>query len=103
MPVESLSAIGSLPRLQPLTQLVTSSEQHSPGSGFASVLSGILGANQQATVAADAAIRDLATGNAQDLHTVSLAVAQADLSFRLILELRNRLTEAYQEVTRMQL
>jgi flagellar hook-basal body complex protein FliE len=67
------------------------------------VLNGILGANQQATVAADAAIRDLATGNAQDLHTVSLAVAQADLSFRLILELRNRLTEAYQEVTRMQL
>jgi flagellar hook-basal body complex protein FliE len=31
-----------------------------------------------------------------------LAVAQADLSFRLILELRNRLSEAYQEIMRMQ-
>jgi flagellar hook-basal body complex protein FliE len=31
-----------------------------------------------------------------------LAVAQADLSFRLILELRNRLADAFQEVTRMQ-
>ena len=41
-------------------------------------------------------------GNAQDLHTVSLAVAQADLSFRLILEMRNRLSDVFQEVTRMQ-
>jgi flagellar hook-basal body complex protein FliE len=31
-----------------------------------------------------------------------LAVSQADLSFRMILEIRNRLTEAYQEIMRMQ-
>lgn len=103
MHIDSLSPVGSLPRLQPLVQTSVSSQHQSPVGGFSAVLNGILGANQQATVAADAAIRDLATGNAQDLHTVSLAVAQADLSFRLILELRNRLTEAYQEVTRMQL
>jgi flagellar hook-basal body complex protein FliE len=103
MLIDSLSPVGSLPRLQPLVQPSVSSQNQSLAGGFSAVLNGILGANQQATVAADAAIRDLATGNAQDLHTVSLAVAQADLSFRLILELRNRLTEAYQEVTRMQL
>jgi flagellar hook-basal body complex protein FliE len=62
----------------------------------------LLAGNQQANAAADAAVTALATGEAQDLHTVSLAVAQADLSFRLILELRNRLTDALQEVTRMQ-
>jgi flagellar hook-basal body complex protein FliE len=33
---------------------------------------------------------------------VALAVAQADLSFRLALEVRNRLLDAYQEVSRMQ-
>jgi len=31
-----------------------------------------------------------------------LAVAQADLAFRTVLEVRNKLLEAYQEVTRMQ-
>jgi flagellar hook-basal body complex protein FliE len=72
------------------------------GSGFAQVLQGVIGQNTQAQQAADAAVTSLATGQAQDLHTVSLAVAQADLSFRLILELRNRLTDAYQEVQRMQ-
>ena len=69
---------------------------------FAGVLSGVLNANAEANASADAAVRDLATGDAQDLHTVSLAVAQADLSFRLILELRNRLADAFQEVSRMQ-
>jgi flagellar hook-basal body complex protein FliE len=66
------------------------------------LLQGVLGQHQQAHQAAEAAVRDLATGQAQDLHTVALAVAQADLSFRLILELRNRLSEAYQEIMRMQ-
>lgn len=102
MPVDSLSSIVPLPRLQPLSQPQAPSDVQTPGGGFATVLNGMLGQNAQANAAANVAIRDLATGNAQDLHTVSLAVAQADLSFRLILELRNRLTEAFQEVTRMQ-
>jgi flagellar hook-basal body complex protein FliE len=101
MPVDALGPIVPLPRLQPLTQPQAPADA-GPAGGFAGVLNGILGANLQANAAADAAIRDLATGQAQDLHTVSLAVAQADLSFRLVLELRNRLTDVFQEVTRMQ-
>ena len=38
----------------------------------------------------------------ENLHSVMLQAAQADLSFRLILEIRNRLTEAYQEIMKMQ-
>lgn len=72
------------------------------GDGFGRVLNGLLAENTQANAAADTAVRAVATGEAQDLHTVSMAVAQADLSFRLILELRNRITEALGEVTRMQ-
>ena len=66
-----------------------------------SVMRVVPSANKAASNNADL-ICALATGEAQDLHTVSLAVAQADLSFRLILELRNRLADALQEVTRMQ-
>ena len=63
------------------------------------LLTGEANASQQA----DQAIQAMATGSADGLHTVSLAVARADLNFRLILEVRNRLTEAYQEVMRMQM
>lgn len=101
MPVDSISTIGQLPRLHPLiaSQHAADAQSSVP---FAGVLAGVFNNNAVASANADAAVRDLATGNSQDLHTVSLAVAQADLSFRLILELRNRLADAFQEVTRMQ-
>lgn len=100
MPLDAISPVGSLGRLSPLAAPQPAAA--APAGGFAAVLNGVLAQNTQANAAADAAVADLATGAAQDLHTVSLAVAQADVSFRLILELRNRLTEAFQEVTRMQ-
>jgi flagellar hook-basal body complex protein FliE len=61
----------------------------------------LAGANTQ-QVQADQAVRDLASGRADNIHNVMLAVAKADLSFHMILEIRNRLTEAYQEIMRMQ-
>lgn len=101
MPVDSIASLGTLTRLQPLADAPPAAGAN-PAGGFAAVLNGLLGQNTQANAAADAAVAGLADGTAQDLHTVTLAVAQADLSFRLILELRNRLAEAFQEVTRMQ-
>jgi flagellar hook-basal body complex protein FliE len=101
MPVDGLAPLTPLPRLQPLVQPQPTGEA-TPAGGFAAVLNGLLESNQQANAAANAAVGDLATGNAQDLHTVTLAVTEAELSFRLILELRNRLSDVFQEVTRMQ-
>lgn len=51
---------------------------------------------------ADVAVQDLATGQAENVHDVVVAVAKADLAFRLLLEIRNRVTEAFQEILRMQ-
>lgn len=105
MAIKSVGATGALAplaRLEPLARPQSAGEAQPAAGGFAGVLNGMLATNNQANAAADVAIRDLATGNAQDLHTVSMAVAQADLSFRLLLELRNRLSDAFQEVIRMQ-
>ena len=103
MPIEAINTsmpLAPLARLEPLAPKVV--DEAPPGSsGFASVLSGMLARNQQANAAADAAIADLATGKSQDLHTVALAISQADVSFRLILEMRNRLSDAFQEISRM--
>ena len=95
-PVNPICPLPRLPALQPPEPAAT------PAGGFAGVLGQLLAGNTQANAAADEAVRALVTGEAQDLHTVSLAVAQADLSFRLILEIRNRLAEAFQEISRLQ-
>ncbi len=82
------------------------SEAKSSASGsavFAELLRDVLSREGAASQQATQAIQTLASGQTDNLHAVTLAVAQADLHFRLILELRNRFTEAYQEIMRMQI
>lgn len=74
----------------------------SAGPRFSGVLDQMLGkaASQQAR--SDEAVRDLALGHTDNLHGAVLEVAKTDLVFRLLLEVRNRLTDAYQEIMKMQ-
>lgn len=51
---------------------------------------------------ADTAARDLAVGKTANLHEVIVAISEADLSFRLMMQMRNKLVEAYKEIMRMQ-
>ena len=41
-------------------------------------------------------------GNESDLHSVMIALEKADLSFQLMMQVRNKIVEAYQEILRMQ-
>lgn len=51
---------------------------------------------------ADKMAVDLASGKSQNLHETMLAATQAELSFNLMVQIRNKVLEAYQEVMRMQ-
>jgi flagellar hook-basal body complex protein FliE len=97
MNIQAVNAARPLPELAS-----TSGTQPSGGAAFGGMLEDLLSGEAVASAKADHAIQALAAGKAEGMHTVTLAVAQADLQFRLILELRNRLTEAHQEVMRMQ-
>ena len=72
------------------------------GGDFNRLIDQALGQAAVPQMQADQAVREMAMGQTDNLHNVLLSVAQADMTFRLILEVRNRLTEAYQEVMRMQ-
>jgi len=52
---------------------------------------------------ADKAITELATGQAQNLHSTLIALEKADVSFQLMMQVRNKILDAYREVMRMQL
>jgi len=51
---------------------------------------------------ADGAIQQLATGGTATLHDTMLTIEKAELSFKLMMQVRNKIVEAYQEVLRMQ-
>jgi len=51
---------------------------------------------------ADQAIELLVKGEPVDLHQVMISVEKTDIAFRLAIQLRNKLVQAYEEVMRMQ-
>ena len=50
---------------------------------------------------ADQKTEDFAVGKQHSLHEVMIATEKADLSFRFLLQIRNKLLDAYQEIMRM--
>jgi flagellar hook-basal body complex protein FliE len=48
------------------------------------------------------ALQDLQSGQNVSLHQTMIAMEEASVSFQLMVEVRNRLLESYQEIMRMQ-
>ncbi|HSV98628.1 MAG TPA: flagellar hook-basal body complex protein FliE [Sedimentisphaerales bacterium] len=53
--------------------------------------------------ASDASIQDLLTGKTSDINSVVSAVAKADVSFKVLVGVRNKLIEAYKQTMNMPL
>jgi flagellar hook-basal body complex protein FliE len=47
-------------------------------------------------------IKKLMSGETQDLHETMIAMQKADVSFQMMMAVRNKLVQAYQEILRMQ-
>jgi len=71
--------------------------------GFESVLSDAMSRVEQYRVNSDNSIQRLLTGEDEELHKVALATQQAEMSFELFVQAKNKVVQAYQEVMRMQL
>jgi flagellar hook-basal body complex protein FliE len=54
-------------------------------------------------VVADQRVADVATGKSQNLHEMMVALNKADLSLKMLTQVRNKAVEAYQELMRMSL
>lgn len=72
------------------------------GSSFGKILSQAISDVNQSQVKADRMENQLITGEIQNLDQVIIAMEEARLMMSLAIEVRNRVIEAYQEVSRMQ-
>ena len=73
-----------------------------PASGFVETLKEQVEQVDKMQKQADISINDLATGRKKTLHETMIAVEQADISFRMLMAVRGKIINAYQEVMRMQ-
>lgn len=69
---------------------------------FGDLLKNALKDVNDAQLNADEAIKKVLNGETQNIHETMIALQKADVSFKLMLEVRNRLLEAYQEIMRTQ-
>lgn len=51
---------------------------------------------------ADSKVQEVAAGRNKDLHGAVLAMEKADVNFRMLTQVRNKVIEAYREIMRMQ-
>jgi flagellar hook-basal body complex protein FliE len=71
-------------------------------SEFPEILKQFVGHVEEEIQKADNVAKEFAVGERYGLHEVMIAAEEADLSFRFLLQIRNKLLEAYQEIMRMQ-
>lgn len=78
-----------------------SSGQESPG-GFSKLMNQFVQQTNDSQLASDQSIDQLVKGETDNIQQVVLAVANAEMSFQLFMEIRNKLIESYNELMRMQ-
>ena len=88
-----LSAKGPMPSTNPA--------QPSASASFGQMLKGSLDRVHRLQKEADASVSDLATGKQTDIHQTMIAVEKADVSFALLMQIRNKLISAYDKIMRM--
>jgi flagellar hook-basal body complex protein FliE len=73
-----------------------------PAGSFSNVLSRLVEGVNDKQMAAGAAVRGMIGGQDVSLHQAMIAMEEASVSFQLMVEVRNKLLESYQELMRMQ-
>lgn len=74
-----------------------------PASGFHQVLANALSQVAQSRETAGAAVSNYLAGGNQELHSTILATQNASLNFELLLQVRNKVVSAYDEIMKMQI
>src|SRR4051812_17760483 len=100
------SELDKLPSSSPLADL-PSTRSLGPsssvsGESFSSFLGNVAHEVSAKQAAAGSAMREVMAGGHMPLHQAMIAVQEASVSFQLMVEVRNKLLDAYQELMRMQ-
>jgi flagellar hook-basal body complex protein FliE len=98
--------IADMPEVQqplPLSSTSETGATQPSGDSFATMLGHMVEEVNAHQNAATDAVSALQSGQNVSLHQAVIAVEEASISFQLMVEVRNKLLESYQEIMRMQI
>jgi flagellar hook-basal body complex protein FliE len=95
------SGIGSIGVIGNLDNKPQTGPPESAGS-FSGVLQNALQQVNQLSGGAEQQVGDLLQGGNADMSSVMIAVEKADVAFQLMMQVRNKIVSAYQDIEKMQ-
>jgi flagellar hook-basal body complex protein FliE len=101
IPPAELQQLSSINSDTPLP--TSSSVSPSSGANFENMLSGLVNDVAQKQAAASSAVTGLLSGQNVSLHQAMISMEEANVSFQMMVEVRSRLLDSYQELMRMQI
>ncbi|MEX0648325.1 MAG: flagellar hook-basal body complex protein FliE [Balneolaceae bacterium] len=72
-------------------------------SSFADMVKDAINSVDEMQKVTDKGVEDILAGKAENIHEVMIAMEKAQLSFQLMVEIRNKVMDTYQELSRMQI
>ena len=96
VPFNELQKLGPSALQQPLSA-------SPPGASFGNLLGQMVNEVGAKQAAAGDAVSGVLSGQNVSLHQAMIAMQEANVSFQLMVEVRNKLLESYQELMRMQI
>ena len=100
LPPEYREILNNLQQLRPPT--ASEADQKTEETSFKNVISKFINDVDKMQKTSEQAVKDYAAGEITDIHQVMIAAEEANLSFQLMMEVRNKLLESYREIMRMQ-
>ena len=101
-PVSAISTYSKLGGVQQPSGNEATKQAAGTKQTFGDLVRGFVEQTNGDQVASESAIEDLVTGKTDNIQQVVLAVANAEMSFQLFMEIRNKLIDSYNEIMRMQ-
>lgn len=90
--------------IQPLVYEPMRSPQSGPApeGGFGDALRDAIGQMEDLQTNSEQQVSSLMQGEHGDVHNVMIAIEKADVAFQLMMQVRNKIVNAYQQVSQMQ-
>ena len=101
--MNDINKVSALSTADLLKEKSSQSVAPTQGSGFAEQLKSALNEVNDMQESSEKAMSDIATGQVKDLHQAALSIDKAEISMKLMLEVRNKALNAYKEITRTQM
>ncbi|MGE4546240.1 MAG: flagellar hook-basal body complex protein FliE [Desulfurella sp.] len=85
-----------------ISNALNDSNSKKDNTSFADLLAKSLNDVNKLQITADNAINEIATGKMDNIQDAVMAIEKADISMRLLLEVKNKAVQAYNQIMNMQ-